>query len=119
MLWWCSHYNRPLKDPILKEYTLEDLMYEYHLIKEKQKHYEEMNKEESDRIEEEKAKADDEWVKQMEEEEAQEKAETINPINNPINKEWMQKHIDENKLFFGDDFGEDLSLNFDSPEEDE
>jgi hypothetical protein len=27
--WWCIQYNRPLKDPILKEYALEDLVYEF------------------------------------------------------------------------------------------
>lgn len=27
--WWCKKYNRPRKDPLLSEYTLEELMIEY------------------------------------------------------------------------------------------
>lgn len=27
--WWCQKYNRPRKDPLLYEYTLEELMIEY------------------------------------------------------------------------------------------
>jgi hypothetical protein len=27
--WWSRHYNRPYKDPLLKEYTLEELLTEY------------------------------------------------------------------------------------------
>ena len=28
-LWWCRTYNRPFKDPVLKDYTLDDLIYEF------------------------------------------------------------------------------------------
>jgi hypothetical protein len=28
-LWWCIKYNRPLKDPLLDSYTLDELAYEY------------------------------------------------------------------------------------------
>ncbi len=27
--WWCAKYNRPRKDPLLSEYTPEELMIEY------------------------------------------------------------------------------------------
>lgn len=27
--WWCKKYNRPLKDPLLQTYTLEELQIEY------------------------------------------------------------------------------------------
>jgi methyl coenzyme M reductase gamma subunit len=27
--WWCKKYNRPRKDPLLNEYTLEELMIEF------------------------------------------------------------------------------------------
>lgn len=27
--WWCQKYNRPLKDPLLDQYTLEELTYEW------------------------------------------------------------------------------------------
>jgi len=28
-VWWCSYYKRPSKDPILQEYTFEELIIEY------------------------------------------------------------------------------------------
>lgn len=28
--WWCRHYTRPYKDPILDTYTLEELLLEYY-----------------------------------------------------------------------------------------
>ena len=27
--WWCRHYNRPYKDPMLLDYSLEELWFEY------------------------------------------------------------------------------------------
>jgi hypothetical protein len=27
--WWCRTYNRPLKDPLLASYTIDELTYEY------------------------------------------------------------------------------------------
>jgi len=29
--WWSIQYKRPMKDPLLEEYSLFDLLYEYHL----------------------------------------------------------------------------------------
>jgi hypothetical protein len=34
MFWWSKHYNRPMKDPLLSEYSLYDLLLEFHLHKE-------------------------------------------------------------------------------------
>ena len=28
-LWWCIKYNRPFKDPLLQEYNIDELAYEY------------------------------------------------------------------------------------------
>lgn len=28
-LWWCIKYSRPFKDPLLKDYTTQELIYEY------------------------------------------------------------------------------------------
>ncbi len=28
-MWWCQHYNRPLKDALLQSYSLDELCYEY------------------------------------------------------------------------------------------
>ena len=30
--WWCRQYNRPYKDPLLGEYSFEDLVLEYYEI---------------------------------------------------------------------------------------
>lgn len=30
--WWCNYYNKPYKDPLLEEYTLEELLLEYYEI---------------------------------------------------------------------------------------
>jgi hypothetical protein len=27
--WWCRHFNRPMNDPLLREYTLDELCYEF------------------------------------------------------------------------------------------
>lgn len=29
MWWWCKHYHRPIKDPLLQEYTEEELQIEH------------------------------------------------------------------------------------------
>jgi hypothetical protein len=32
--WWAKHYNRPMKDPLLDQYTTYELLLEYHLFTE-------------------------------------------------------------------------------------
>jgi ABC-type multidrug transport system ATPase subunit len=27
--WWCQKFNKPMKDPLLESYTLDELLYEY------------------------------------------------------------------------------------------
>lgn len=59
--WWCRTYTRPLKDPILSQYTLDELTYEYlrHL-------YHEPDMDPRKELEAKVVKnEDDEWVKQM------------------------------------------------------
>ena len=123
MNWWCNHYNRPLKDPLLQQYTTEELAYEYYLINEYDVVREEKAKAEDDRIEEARLQEAEDWADMMEaEEEAERKAAEerkkakeepeFDPVNNPEQREWMEKEIEKNKLFFGEDFGEDVSLKF-------
>jgi hypothetical protein len=130
MSWWSQYYNRPLKDPLLMSYTLEELAYEYYLVGERAKYREEQNSDLADKIEEEKFKEAEEWADQMEAEEeeaeriAAEKAakkkkkqeETYDPLNDPNNLKWMEEEIAKNKELFGEDFGENLSLDFDEGE---
>jgi hypothetical protein len=114
MSWWSEHYNRPLKDPVLQEYTLEELSYEYYNYHKRQE-YKLEKQEENDRIEEDKAWDEAEaWADEMEamDEAERQTAETVDPREDPKNIEWMQKQIDDAKKQFGDDVGEDLSISF-------
>jgi len=116
MGWWSDKYSRPLKDPMLLSYTLEELAYEYYLTIERSKAEAERIQVESDKIEEAKLQEADEWADQMEAEEAAEEAKNAavppDPMKDPKNIEWMQQEIEKNKQELGEDFGEDLSVNF-------
>jgi hypothetical protein len=59
--WWCTTYNRPFKDPLLAEYTLYELSYEYlrHFYSKPEN---DPKKAEEKRKEQE---ADDAWIKQQ------------------------------------------------------
>ena len=97
------------------------------MVKEKEAYREELAEEQADKIEEAKIQEDEDWADQMEAmemaemqaqaEEPEEKPEPYDPRTDPKNIEWMEKHMEENKLFFGDDYGEDISLNFDDSED--
>jgi len=84
---------------------------------------------EADRIEEEKLQEAEDWADMMEaEEEAERQAqlkkeqkeaesepeEIPDPRNDPEQIKWMEEEIKKSKLLFGDDFGEDVSLDFES-----
>lgn len=105
MAWWSRKYNRPLKDPILLSYSIEELSYEYHIHNEIEKAAEEQVNYEADKIEEEKEKAAADWAAQMEEEEAQ-------AAQAKDDATWMREHIADSKSVFGEDFGEDLNVEF-------
>jgi len=134
--WWCRYYSRPLKDPILEKYTIEELAYEYYLVGEVARYKEELVNAESDRIEEVKDQADSNWADEMEaeeiaeeeailakkalkkaEKEAEEAKEAYDPLKDPEQVKWMEEEIAKNKLAFGDEFGEDVSLNFEDEDE--
>jgi len=130
--WWCRQYNRPLKDPLLNQYTIEELAYEFFLINEIAIYKDELINEETDRIEEAIEQEGMDWADQMEaEEEAEEKAlakkladkaeaakkakeEAGDPLRDPDQVKWMEEEIKKSKSVFGDDFGEDVSLDFES-----
>lgn len=63
--WWCMTYNRPFKDPLLEQYTLDELAYEFLT-----KHY--LNPEnDPDKKAEvtQRAQEDDDWAAKMVEQE--------------------------------------------------
>lgn len=115
--WWCRLYNRPMKDPILNDYTLDELAYEYYTLSEREKLQQEQIEHEDDKIEQEKidnalAWADEEEAKEKEAL-TQKQNKELNPAQNPENIEWMEEQMRIAKEKYGDSFGEDISENFD------
>lgn len=117
MSWWSNKFNRPLKDPILLSYTTEELAYEYYLHSEREKYEAELVQQESDKIEDDKIKEAESWADRMEREEEEALAAVAaknakNPSESPENIEWMKQEIERNKIELGEDFGEDINMNF-------
>lgn len=106
--WWSKTYNRPLKDPLLDTYTLFELLYEYKDKVERIRAEEVIIEQETDKIED--AKMDDvlAWA---EEEERLEKeaAEAAYQAQLEKDEQWMVEELKKEK---GDDFGDDIDLNF-------
>jgi hypothetical protein len=114
--WWSNKYNKPFKDPLLREYTLEDLYYEYRLHNEFLEASVEKSTEENDKIEEQKENDVLAWA---EAEEEKERKELENNKSTPSNvkitnedEEWMTKQIEYAKDLYGDSFGEDITEDF-------
>lgn len=117
--WWSRTYNRPLKDPLLKEYSLEELLYEFYDRIEREKAATEQAEKEDDKIEETKNKAALDWAEQEEKRELEELDRKekglppLDPTKDPANKKWMEDQIAEQKKILGDDFGEDVDFSMD------
>lgn len=120
--WWSRTYNRPLKDPLLATYTLEELLYEFYDRIERSKAEDERLEQEDVKIEEEKDKKNEDWAERMEREEMEAEmrksgAESSQPVQDPTkdpaNVAWMEKQIEEAKAVYGETFGEDIEDSFD------
>ena len=120
--WWSRTYNRPLKDPLLLSYTLEELLYEFYDRIERSKADEERLEQEDVKIEEEKDKLNEDWAEKMEREELEAEmrksgAESSQPITDPTkdpaNVAWMEEQIEAGKKVYGETFGEDIEESFD------
>lgn len=118
--WWSKIYNRPLKDPLLQSYTLEELLYEFYDRIERTKAEEERLDQEDVKIEEEKGKADEDWAERMEREEREaemresgaKSQEVADPTKDPNNVKWMEEQMAKAKAQFGESFGEDIDTTF-------
>ncbi|CAM6003879.1 unnamed protein product [Sphagnum jensenii] len=119
--WWSRTYNRPLKDPLLESYTLEELLYEFYDRVERYAAEQERIKDTEIEQEEKKDQADQDWADKMEQEElAQMKAKAAqqesvppsDPTKDPENVKWMEEQIKIHKAQFGETFGEDIEENF-------
>ena len=120
--WWSRTYNRPLKDPLLLNYTLEELLYEFYDRIERSKAEEERLEQDDVKIEEEKDKENEDWAEKMEREEleaemrksgAESSQPLADPTKDPANIAWMEEQVRAGKEVFGETFGEDLEENFD------
>jgi hypothetical protein len=119
--WWSRTYNRPLKDPILMSYTIEELLYEFYDRVERTKAEQERLEQDSVKIEEDKDKAAEDWAEQMERQEreaelrdqAGKSEQPIkDPTKDPANIAWMEEQIQKGKEEFGESFGEDIDEGF-------
>jgi hypothetical protein len=115
--WWSNTYKRPLKDPLLESYTLEELLYEFYDKMERQQAAEERVASEADKIEETKEKEVLDWAEAEEKRELEEmqlKAakQATDPVKDPANQKWMEEEIRKAKEQFGPEFGEDISADF-------
>jgi hypothetical protein len=98
--WWSREYNRPLKDPLLDSYTIEELTYEYYDRIERRKASEETLDLESDKIEEDEMQANLDWAAEEERKELEE----LERVRQGIEQQGKEEH--------GEDFGEDLNIDF-------
>lgn len=119
--WWSRTYNRPLKDPLLEAYTLEELLYEFYDRVERRAAEEERIKDVEVMQEDSKNKEDLDWADKMEQEElakikskaaSEEEKKIEDPTKDPENVKWMEEQIKLNKAQFGETFGENIDVNF-------
>jgi hypothetical protein len=101
--WWCKTYNRPLKDPLLKDYTVEELLYEFYTCAERENAKKESIGQDDDKMEEERLKANLDWAEQEEKKE-------LERIQNE--QKTMEKQVQAGKKLFGEKFGEDIEEDF-------
>lgn len=111
-MWWCNYYSRPLKDPLLQEYTFEELAYEYYANSEFDKSKLERQELEDDKIDSDEHEDATNWADKMEADEFDQKEPEPDPTEDPENIEWMEKQMAEAKAIYGDDFGQDISEDF-------
>lgn len=115
--WWSNTYNRPLKDPLLESYTLEELLYEFYDRMERQKATQERLAQDDVKIEEAKEKEVLDWAEAEEKKELEEMQKLADqaskdPTQSPENIKWMQEQLAAAKQLYGDSFGEDVDENF-------
>lgn len=109
--WWSKTYNRPLKDPLLKTYTLEELLYEFFDKIEREAASKEKTESDDGKIEAVKEKQDTEWADAEEKRDAEEAAQlSAEALEKENNEKWMAEQMALQKEKFGDDFGEDLNF---------
>lgn len=112
--WWSKTYSRPLKDPLLKEYTLEELYYEFKQYSEREKASKERVEQEADNIDKEKIDEALAWAEAEEKKELEANKDKSNSDWKPTeeDKKWMEDQLQQAKEIYGENFGEDISEDF-------
>lgn len=114
--WWSKTYSRPLKDPLLSLYTLEELYYEFKQSSEREKASKEKVEQEADNIEKEKMDDALAWAEAEEKKELEAglKSNDSKPDWQPSeeDRKWMQDQMQKAKEVYGEDFGEDIIEDF-------
>ena len=125
--WWSKTYNRPLKDPLLETYTVEELLYEFYDRYFRELAAENQVNEVTDTIEAKRVQENLDWAEQEEKREleamrAQQTTapkpaeEPASPLDDPANKAWMEKVMQQElelaKQALGSDFGDDINEDF-------
>ncbi len=120
--WWSTTFNRPLKDPILLSYTTEELLYEYYERIERQLAEQVQAEQETDKIDNKKIQDTLDWAEKEEQAELNQlnkkqgnkefTKEYLDPMDDPANKEWVEKQLEDAKKLYGEDFGEDIDTDF-------
>lgn len=103
--WWSKTYNRPLKDPLLEQYSIYELIYEYNDKIERKNAQAVSIDQENDKIEEAQEKQVLDWV----EEEEKKEREAREAVQKKKDEEWMLEQLKKER---GEDFGEDINLDF-------
>jgi hypothetical protein len=111
--WWSNYYNRPLKDPLLLSYTLEELLFEYHDKDQRRLAELSVSEQEADNIERDRLQTNLDWAEQ--EELREKKAEEEKKTKQAADEKWMQEQLlKEGQEQFGEDFGSDIEEDFES-----
>lgn len=110
--WWSKTYSRPLKDPLLQSYTLEELYYEFKEHSEREKAAKERVEQEADNIEQAKYDEAAAWAEAEEKKESTLKEGPIDWQPSDEDKSWMEDQIRSGKEIYGEDFGEDINEDF-------
>jgi len=88
------------------------LLYEYHDKTERKRAAEEDVDKESDKIEDERLEANLSWAEEEERREMEELKAKQEAEQKKKDKAWMEEQLKKEKEKFGEDFGEDLTIDF-------
>jgi hypothetical protein len=111
--WWCITYERPFKDPLLDQYTLDELVYEF-----LSKHYLKPEND-PDKIEAERKKAseDEEWASRMVEQELKKMQANVNQLAEVASDKTPKKsRAKKKKQDIAEELPDIISTKFDLPD---